>query len=83
MQQGKRKYSTRDCILPKINASMYLSLRHDKVAKVIYDTIIDCKNKKKAIVEIYNEGNKKIWWDKIINNCPIFKTQQTRHSLLE
>ena len=45
---------------PKLSSSMYLSLRHDKVAKVIYDAIIDCKNQKKGIVEIYNEGNKEI-----------------------
>ena len=35
----------------KLFASMYLPLRHDKVAKVIYDVIIDCKNQKKGIVE--------------------------------
>ena len=51
---------------PKLSISMYLPLRHHKVAKVIYDAIIDCKNQKKGIVEIYNEGNKEIWWNKKI-----------------
>ena len=29
---------------PKLSVSMYLPLTHGKVAKVIYDAIIDCKN---------------------------------------
>ena len=51
---------------PKLSTSMYLPLRHDKVAKVIYDAIIDSKNLKKGIVEIYNGDYKEIWWDKKI-----------------
>ena len=39
---------------PKLSTSMYLPLRHDKVAKVIYDAIIDSKNLKKGIVENNN-----------------------------
>ena len=61
---------------------MYLLLRHDKVAKGTYDVIIDCRNQKKGIAEIYNEGNKEIWWDKK-RNYATFKTQQARHYLLE
>ena len=70
---------------PKLSTSMYLPLRHGKVAKVVYEAIIDCKNQKKGIVEIYNEGNKEIWWDKKITTMQTitFKTQQTRHYLLE
>ena len=52
---------------------MYLPLRHDKVAKVIYDAIIDRKNQKKGIAEIYSEGNKEIWWDKKIKAIPLLK----------
>ena len=58
---------------PKLSVSMYLPLRHDKVAKVIYDAIIDRKNQKKGIVEIYSEGNKEIWWDKKIATIPPLK----------
>ena len=58
---------------PKLSTSMYLPLRHDKVVKVIYDAIIDCKNQKKGIVEIYNEGNKEIWWDKKITTISPLK----------
>ena len=58
---------------PKLSASMYLPLRQDKVAKVIYDAIIDRKNQKKGIVEIYSEGNKEIWWDKKITTIPPLK----------
>ena len=50
---------------------MYLPLRHDKVAKVIYDAIIDRKNQKKGIVKIYREGNKEIWWDRKITIPPL------------
>ena len=46
---------------PKLSTSIYIPLRHDKVAKVIYDAIINCKNQKKGIVEVHNEGNKEIW----------------------
>ena len=52
----KRKYSTR-ASCPKLSTSMYLPLRHDKVAKVIYDALIDSKNQRKGMVGIYNEGN--------------------------
>ena len=58
---------------PKLSASMNLPLRHDKVAKVIYDAIIDRKNQKKAIAEIYSEGSKEIWWDKKIKTIPPLK----------
>ena len=58
---------------PKLSVSMHLPLRHDKVAKVIYDAIIDRKNQKKGIVEIYSEGNKEIWWDKKIATIPPLK----------
>lgn len=52
---------------------MYLPLRHDKIVSVIYGTIIDSKNQKKGIVEIYSEGNKKIWWDKKTTSTPPLK----------
>ena len=58
----KEKESIGNC--PKLSTSMYLPLRHDKVANVIYGAIIHCKNQKKGIIEIYNEDNKEIWWDK-------------------
>ena len=58
---------------PKLGALMYLPLIHDRVAKVIYDAIIDCNNQKKSILEIYNEGNKEIWWDKKIITMPLLK----------
>ena len=50
-----------------------MSLRHGKVVKVIYDAIIDCKNQKKGIVDIYREHNKDIWWDKKITTIPPLK----------
>ena len=58
---------------PKLGTLMYLPLIHEQVAKVIYDTIINCNNQKKSIVEIYNEGNKEIWWDKKITTIPPLK----------
>ena len=58
---------------PKLSTSMYLPVRHDKVAKVIYDTIIDWKNQKKCIVGIYSKGNKETWWEKKITTIPPLK----------
>ena len=81
---AKRKKSIQHVIAscPKLSASIYLPLRHDKVPKVIYDAIINRKNQKKGIVEIYIEGNKEICWDKKKTTISPLK-QQTRHSLLE
>ena len=56
-----------------LTASMYRPLKHGKVAKVIYDAIIDRKNQKKDMVEIYSEGYKEIWWDKKITTIPPLK----------
>ena len=58
---------------PKLGALMYLPLMHDQVAKVIYDAIIDCNNQKKSIVEIYNQGNREIWWDNKMTTMPPLK----------
>ena len=55
---------------PKLSTSMYLPVKHYKVAKVIYDAIHDCKNQRKGIIEIYNEHNKEIWLDKKITTIP-------------
>ena len=43
---------------PKLSASMYLPVRHNKVAKVIYDAIIDYG--KSLIEEIYTDNDKEI-----------------------
>ena len=53
---------------PKLSASMYLPVRHNKVAKVIYDTII---NHNRILIEkIYTENDTEIWWDKKITTIP-------------
>ena len=43
---------------PKLSASLYLPVRHNKVAKVIYDAIIDYG--KSLIEEIYTDNDKEI-----------------------
>ena len=43
---------------PKLSASMYLPVRHNKVAKVIYDVIID--RGRIPIEEIYTDNDKEI-----------------------
>ena len=53
---------------PKLSASMYLPVRHNKVAKVIYDTII---NHNRILIEkIYTENDTEIWWDKKVTTIP-------------
>ena len=56
---------------PKFSASMYLPLRHNKVAKVIYDAIID--HDRTPIDKIYTDNDKEIWWDKKITTIPSLK----------
>ena len=56
---------------PKLSASMYLSVRHNKVAKVIYDAIIDYD--RTPIEEIYTDNDKEIWWDKKVTTIPPLK----------
>ena len=47
---------------------MYLPVRHNKVAKVIYDTII---NHNRILIEkIYTDNDKEIWWDKKVPTIP-------------
>ena len=46
---------------PKLSASMYLQVRHNQVAKVIYDAIIN--HDKTSMEEIYTDNDKEIWWD--------------------
>ena len=56
---------------PKLSASMYLPVRHNKVAKVIYDAIID--HGRTPIEEIYTDNDKEIWWDKKVTTIPPLK----------
>ena len=50
---------------------MYLPVRHNKVAKVIYDAIIDPD--RTPIEEIYTGNDKEIWWDKKVTTIPPLK----------
>ena len=56
---------------PKLSASMYLPVRHNKVAKVIYDAIID--HDRTPIEENYTDNDKEIWWDKKVTTIPPLK----------
>ena len=56
---------------PKLRASMYLPVRHNKVEKVIYDAILD--HGRTPIEEIYQDNEKEIWWDKKITTIPLLK----------
>ena len=56
---------------PKLSASLYLPVRHNKVAKVIYDAIIDPD--RTPIEEIYTGNDKEIWWDKKVTTIPPLK----------
>ena len=50
---------------------MYLPVRRNKVAKVIYDAIID--HNRTPIEEIYTDNDKEIWWDKKVTTIPPLK----------
>ena len=50
---------------------MYLPVRHNKVAKVISDVIID--HNRTLIEEIYTDSNKEIWWDEKVTIIPPLK----------
>ena len=50
---------------------MYVPVRHKKVAKVIYDAIIN--HDRTPIAEIYTDNDKEIWWDKKIITIPPLK----------
>ena len=55
---------------------MYLPLRHNKVAKVIYQNIIwknENKLKSPPIVDKYSDDEKEIWWDTKIKTIPPLK----------
>ena len=56
---------------PKLSASMYLPVRHNKVAKVIYEAIID--HGRTPVEEIYTDNDKEIWWDKKVTTIPPVK----------
>ena len=56
---------------PKLSTSMYLPVRYNKVAKVIYDAIIDPD--RTPIEEIYMGNDKEIWWDKKVTTIPPLK----------
>ena len=44
---------------PKLSASMYLPIRHNEVAKVIYENLISCETKvpMKSIQEFYSNAD--------------------------
>ena len=56
---------------PNLSGSMYLPVRHNKVAKVISDVIID--HNRTLIEEIYTDSNKEIWWDQKVTIIPPLK----------
>ena len=57
---------------PKLSAPMYLPIRHNEVAKVIYENLISSEKKvpMKTIQEVYSNADKEIWWDTKIKTSP-------------
>ena len=51
---------------------MYLPIRHNGVAKVIYENLISRETKvpMKSIQEVYSNEDKEIWWDTKIKTSP-------------
>ena len=50
---------------------MYLPVRHNKVVKVFYDTIID--HGRTLIEKIYTDNDKEICWNKNVTTIPPLK----------
>ena len=58
---------------PKLRASMYLPVRHNKVAKIIYDCVIqrnDIDNRMIPLQQKYTDEFVEIWWDNKIKTIP-------------
>ena len=51
---------------PRLSASMYLPIRHNKVASIVYQSIIrkSTQGDRHQIQEIYSDDNIEVWWDK-------------------
>ena len=50
---------------PKLSASMYLPVRHNEVARVVYENLIskETKVRMKSIQEVYSDDEIELWWD--------------------
>ena len=49
---------------PRLSASMYLPIRHNKVAYVVYQYLVDKYNDiGSCISEVYTNNEIEIWWD--------------------
>ena len=56
----KKKHIISSC--PKLSSPMYLTIRHNKVAKIIYDVLVCTEiNKRPPIQEVYSNGHKEMW----------------------
>lgn len=50
---------------PRLSASMYLPLRHNKVANIIYQNLVSKSRTtdRQPIYDVYSDKNVEIWWD--------------------
>ena len=60
---------------PKLSASMYLPVRHNKVAKIVFEAIIN--HNRTVVEEIYIDNNKEIWWDRKVTTISPLKHNKT------
>ena len=61
---------------PKLSTSMHLPVRHNKVAKIIYVSVIqrnDIDNRMIPLQEKYTDEFVEIWWDTKIKTIPSLK----------
>ena len=54
---------------PRLSASMYLPLRHNKVANIIYQNLVtkNSTSERQPIQDVYTDEDIEIWWDTKIN----------------
>ena len=60
---------------PRLSAAMYLPLRHNKVANIIYQNLITKSTNadRQPIQEVYTDDNKEIWCDTKIDTLTTCK----------
>ena len=53
----------------EVSSSLYLSYRHDRIGKVVYEKPIQAEGEKKPpmkVPQVTKSGTKELWWDKTI-----------------
>ena len=58
------------CSCPTLAPSLYLNIRHNQIAKVLYQELIQCDSLILDPPEVTNNGDQEIWFDIMIKTTP-------------